>query len=165
MQAAVRGLALFLAAGVALLILGVWGADLFGFRSPAVWTMRVLTGALVLAVAWRFLFVPWRRRISNEQAALYVEERYPQLQDRLVTAVEYGEGSRVSPGLLDLLVRDTAQKMRFLDFSVFTDRRRLAAYGTMGLFALIGLALLLGWGPSFFSYGFERLYVPWSKDP
>ncbi|MFH1572804.1 MAG: hypothetical protein ABIG68_02410, partial [Acidobacteriota bacterium] len=25
--------------------------------------------------------------------------------------------------------------------------------------------LLLGWGPSFFSYGFERLYVPWSTDP
>ena len=42
MQQIAKGVALFLAATIALLILGVWGADLFGFTAPAVWAMRLL---------------------------------------------------------------------------------------------------------------------------
>src|SRR5437867_4908439 len=102
LQTLVKGTSLFLASVSALLILGVWGADLFGFKPAAVWTMRLLTGSAVLYVAARFLYFPFRSRISDIQVAQYVEERYPQLEDRLVAAVEFGEANQIGPGMLDL---------------------------------------------------------------
>jgi len=163
LQALVKGVSLFLISSIALLILGIWGADLFGFKPAAVWTMRALTGACVVYVALRFLYAPLRRRISDVQVAQYVEERYPQLQDRLVTAVECGRSRAVSRGILDLLTRDTVQKIRLLDFSVFLDHRRLALFGILGAGAFLGLLALLTWGPSFIPYGFDRLYVQWAR--
>ena len=161
-QMLVRGGSLFLACAIAFLILGVWGADLFGFKPAAEWTMRILAGAAVVIVAVRFLLLPMRRRISDVQIAQFIEERYPQLEDRLITAIEFGHSRGTSPGMLDLLIRDALEKSSRLDFSVFLRRRRLLSYAALGVGALLALMTLLWWGPSFFPYGFGRLYIPWN---
>jgi hypothetical protein len=163
MQELVRGISLFLASTVALLVLGVWGADLFGFKPGAVWVMRILTGSAVVYVAVRFFGVPVRRRVSDVQVAQFIEERYPQLEDRLVTAVEFGDSRKISSGMLDLLIRDALSQVKRVDFSVFVDRRRVAAYSAAGAGSFLTLLALLNWGPSFFPYGFDRLYVPWAE--
>ena len=64
-QVLVKGLSLFLVSAVALLVLGVWGADLFGFRPAAVWTMRIVTGGSVLFIAWYFSLCSLRVRVSD----------------------------------------------------------------------------------------------------
>ncbi len=159
MQRLVKGLALFLASAIALVLLGIWGADLFGFKPAAVWALRLATGAVAAVVAYHFFVSPFRRRISDVQIAQYVEERYPHLEDRLVSAVEFGGGKDSASGMLDLLIKDAMDKTSRLDFSVFLDRRRLAAYGVVGGGTLLLLVALLNWGPPFFQYGFDRLYV------
>ena len=161
-QVLVRGLAIFLACTVALLVLGVWGADLFGFQPAAVWSMRILIGGAIAFVVLRFLYAPLRRRISDLQVAQYIEEHHPQLEDRLVSAVEFGDGARVSPGMLDLLIRDVLSQMTRMEFAGFINLRRVASYGLLGTGALLALLVLLAWGPSFFPYGFDRLYVNWA---
>ena len=163
LQLTIKGISLFLGASIALLLLGIWGADLFGFKPGAVWVMRILTGAAVIYVAARFLYFPLRRRISDVQVAQYIEERYPYLEDRLITAVEFGKGDRVAPGMLDLLIKDALDKINRVDFSVFMNRKRAASYGAVGATALFVLLALLMWGPSFLPYGFERLYVRWTE--
>ena len=55
--------------------------------------------------------LPLRRRISDVQVAQFIEERFPQLQDRLVTAVEYG-GSASGSGMIDLVSRDALEHVR-----------------------------------------------------
>ncbi len=160
-QRLAKGLALFLVLTLALLLLGIWGADLFGFRPAAVWAMRVITGIATVYVAFRFFIAPLRRRLSDIQIAQYIEERYPNLEDRLITAVEFGEGRNISPGMLDLLIKDAVQKTSRMDFSVFLDRKRLAAYGMVGVGTFLVLIVLLNWGPPFFHYGFDRLYIQW----
>ncbi len=162
-QILVRGISLFLASSIALLVLGVWGADLFGFKASAVWIMRILTGGTVLFVGWYFLYVPLRARVSDVQIAQFVEERYPHLEDRLVTAIEYGKQESSSSSLIDLLIRDALDMTRRVDFSVFLNRKRLAYFGGLGIAACLALLVLLSWGPSFFPYGFSSLYVPWTK--
>src|SRR5437867_4204797 len=162
-QVLIKGVSLFLASSICVLVLGVWGADLFGFKPAAVWIMRLITGSAVLYVGVRFLYFPLRKRVSDVQVAQYIEERYPRLEDRLVTAVEFGHGSRISPGMLDLLIKDALDKMSRVDFSVFVDRRRLLTYGGIAGLALISLIALLSWGPSFFPYGFDKLYVSWTQ--
>ena len=162
-QVLVKGVSLFLASAIALLVLGVWGADLFGFKPAAVWTMRLLTGGTVLFVAWYFLYGPLRARADDVRIAQYIEERYPQLEDRLVTAVEYGGRTAVPSGMLDLLIKDALEKTSRVDLSVFVNRRRLLSFGALGGAALLALFALLNWGPPFFPYGFSHLYVPWTE--
>jgi hypothetical protein len=162
-QVLVKGLSLFLVSAIALLVFGVWGADLFGFKPAAVWTVRFLTGGAVLYIAWYFLYVPLRARVSDVQIALFIEDRYPQLEDRFVTAIEYGERKTESAGMIDLLITDALDKSKRVDFSIFLNRRRLASFGLLGVAACLALFALFTWGPSFFPYGFNQLYVPWTE--
>jgi hypothetical protein len=162
-QVLVRGISIFLTSAIAILILGVWGADLLGFKPATVWVMRFLTAGAVLFVTWYFLYRPLRVHVSDVAAAQYIEEKYPQLEDRLVTAIEYGDRTTSSPGLIDLLLRDALGKAAHIDFSVFLNRKRLASFGTLGLGAFLILFALLNWGPSFFPYGFSHLYAPWTE--
>ncbi len=162
-QILLRGISLFFASTVALLVLGVWGADLFGFKQPAVWFMRFLTGGTILFIAWYFLYIPLRRRVSDVKIAQFVEEKYPQLEDRLVAAVEFGEKRASSSGMIDLLIKDALSKTARVDFSAFLNRKRLATFGIIGLGSFLFLFALLMWGPPFFPYGFSNLYVPWTR--
>src|SRR5207247_8668369 len=91
----------------------------------------LLTGGVVGFVAVRFLYLTLRRRVSDVQVAQYVEERYPKLEDRLVTAMEFGRGDRISAGMLDLLIKDALDKTNRLDFSVFVNRKRIATHGSL----------------------------------
>ena len=136
-QVLVKGISLFLVSAIALLILGVWGADLLGFKPAAVWAMRLLTGATVVFGAWYFLYVPLRSRISNVQIAQYIEENYTQLEDRLVTAVEYGAPDAKASGMIDLLIKDALDKTRHVDLSVFLSRKRLLSFGSLGIAAFL----------------------------
>src|SRR5437867_4145819 len=162
-QVLIRGISLFLVSSIALLVLGVWGADLFGFKPVAVWIMRILAGSAVIYVAARFICIPLSKRVSDVQVAQYIEEKYPHLEDRLVTAVEFGRGSRISAGMLDLLIRDALDKTSRVDFSVFVERKRVLSYAGIAALALVSLLALLSWGPSFFPYGFDKLYVRWTE--
>ena len=163
LQVMARGISLFLVCAVTLLVLGIWGADLFGFRPPAVWAMRLLTGSALVFVAWYFLYVPLRARLTDVRIARFVEESSPELQDRLVAAVEYGKTEGSSSSIIGLLIRDALDKTSHVDFSMFLNRRRLASFLVIGCSSLLVLLALLNWGPSFFSYGFGRLYVPWTE--
>jgi hypothetical protein len=162
-QVLVRGVAIFLAASIAILVLGVWGADLFGFKPAAVWFLRFLTGGAVLFVAWYFLYLPLHARVSDVTIAQYIEEQYPQLEDRLVTAIEYGRQKSSASSMIDLLIQDALNQASRVDFSVFLNRQRLAAFGTLGFGSSLIFFALLTWGPSFFPYGFSHLYAPWTQ--
>jgi hypothetical protein len=162
-QVLVKGISLFVASAIALLVLGVWGADLFGFRPAAVWVLRVVTGGAVLFVAWRFLYEPLSARVSDIQIAQLIEESYPHLEDRLVTAVEHGQRDAASSSMIDLLIRDALEKTSRVELSVFLNRRRIACFGVLGGAACLALLALLAWGPSFFPYGFSHLYAPWTE--
>ena len=132
-QVLIRGMALFFASAIALLVLGVWGADLFGFKPSAVWFMRFLTGGIALFIAWYFLYLPLRLRVTDVKIAQFIEEKYPQLEDRLVAAIEYGKPSAAPSGMIDLLIKDALNKTARVDFSIFLNRKRLAAFGGIGL--------------------------------
>ncbi len=158
-----RGISFCMLTVIGLLILGVWGADLFGFRPFALWFVRLAAGGLILFATFRFLYLPLRHRVTDIQIAQFVEERYPQLEDRLVSAVEFGHEARLESGLVDLLIRDALDKTSRLDLSVFADGRRALAYGSLGVASFLALLALMTWGPSVFHYGFDRLYVPWTE--
>jgi len=159
----VKGIAILMSSLAVILLAGVWLAHFSGFRSPAVWVIRVCTAGAVFAVAWRFLFAPLRRSMSDVQIAQFIEERYPHLQDRLVTAIEYGGRKSEASGMIDLLIQDALDSCRRVDVSVFMNRDRLISFGVLGTAGCLALLSFFTLGPSFFPYGFQQLYAPWTE--
>jgi hypothetical protein len=159
----VRGIAATTVALTLLAVLGVWGVDLLGFRPGAIFAARLVSASAAIFGAIRWILIPLLKRVPDVQIARYVEEHFPRLQDRLVTAVEFQGRPQISPGMLDLVVRDALDKTNRINLGVFSDWRRVIAYGSLGAGSVFLLFLLLQWGPAFFSYGFVRIYAPWTS--
>jgi len=77
-------------------------------------TIYVVAEALL---AWRWLYLPLRRPITDEQVALFIDENYPELQNRAVTMVSVGEAAETSedtplPLVAEHFLRDSRDAMR-----------------------------------------------------
>lgn len=123
---------------------------------------------------------PLRRRLQDDDIALYVEGRYPQLQGTLVSAVEYvrrpshpslspqgrgRNGGQLQDELVDALMVDCLERAAQIDFQRVIDKRRLArravAAGVLGAFFLGAVAVK----PHFFGHELQRVLAPWRRLP
>jgi len=100
-----------------------------------------LAGAAA-AVAWAL--APLRKRPADAQVARFIEERVPELDDRLVTAVEVGEGrSSVSPLIAVPLVRDAAQRATSVDLDAVIPGEKLRRAGFQAAAAALACLAVL----------------------
>jgi hypothetical protein len=132
------------------------------------WTLLGIAGVAAL-VAVCGLLLPLLRRHDPEALAALIEERYPELGERLTTTVELA-GNRDawhgSLALIELLSADTERRAHPLDFT-----RAFPARST-GWLALVTLAALLLaaapaflWGDAYTNFG-SRLLAAWlSREP
>ncbi|NOT43292.1 MAG: hypothetical protein HOP14_01670, partial [Acidobacteria bacterium] len=150
MKLVLRGAVRFSGVALALLLLAAFGMEWARFSGPSIIASRVLMGLALIGAAWVFLLQPFRRRVTDEQVALYLEEHEPSLQASLLSAVE---ASRATPldGLLDqplheargAVERCTAIGPR----SVERDSLRRNATALAGV--AVVAALVVGLGPAF----------------
>ncbi len=88
-------LGLFGLAALALLTRPIWEA------APALWWILAIIGLAAWAtLVLQNLILPLRRQPTLNQIARYLEERNPNLEDRLATAIEFGEGDHEGKGNL-----------------------------------------------------------------
>src|SRR5947209_7905931 len=95
------------------------GLDALLEMPPAVrWFLSGAWVAAILVVAIRELVRPLRRPVTAPSLAAAVEEEYPPLGERLTSAVELTDADvyHGSPAFIRLLIRETDQKTRALDF-------------------------------------------------
>jgi hypothetical protein len=98
---ALRGAAYTVAVAAVLLLVAAYGMEWARFSASSIITARILLAATVVASAFYFLVRPLRRRVTDEQVALYLEEHEPSLQATLVSAVEASRlGSRSASAVL-----------------------------------------------------------------
>src|SRR6185503_19574606 len=146
MRNALRGTAVILAvAALSLLIVAV-AAGLLKQKHPLVlMLLRFLPFALSGIAAWLFVVRPFRARLNDAQIARLIEEKCD-LEDRLVTAVEYSDNPReASPAIVDRLVDDASRRSSAINIDRLIDPRYAYAYGATAaliLFGLIGALLL-----------------------
>ena len=161
---AMKGLAVVLADAV-ITVLALVAVDAV-YHLPA-WLRAALLGvglAALLAAAFVAIVRPLRRAVSQEDIALHVEGRFPQLQGTLAAAVEYEprqRDSKLQGELVDALVADCLTRAARLDLGRAVDRRRLAR---RGLAAGVLLAFFLGAAavkPGFFRHELVRVLTPW----
>ena len=119
--------------------------------------MATLVAALAVG-AW--VIWPFRRRPSNRQVARFVEERVPELEDRLASATDLGSDAPAS-GIQSLMLADAVRRVRGIDVERIVSRQhviRAAWYGAAGAAALV-VVLAVAVEPARRAVGAAWLYV------
>jgi hypothetical protein len=159
-----QGLAVSLALGGLLFIAAAWLLNLWHFSAPAVWSLRLLTLAVCVALLLRYCVMPLRRRIADSRVALYLEEHEPSLRGLLSSAVDARRlpADSVSPQLAARLAEQAVDACRKLHFGDSAEARKLgAAVFRLGL-VVLAAALLVLWPPQFLQFGAPALLQPWT---
>jgi hypothetical protein len=152
LKLALRGVARSVGVAVALFLVAAYGLEWARFTPSSIIAARVLLAAAVVASVFYFLIRPLRRRVSDEQVALYLEEHEPRLEATLVSAVEAsrsgGGGESVSTALVRRLVEQALDACVSTGASHRVEEAPLRRWGALlaGLSAAAILIVLLGPG-------------------
>ena len=119
------------------------------FLLDRVFRLEVAARAVILLSAlgalgwasWRFLLRRLRRLPGEDPLAIAVEARYPDLSDRLITALQLAretdpERYGMSPQLIADAVHGVVEPVKHLDFGRILARGRVARRAALGLLAL-----------------------------
>src|SRR6476646_10408866 len=85
---ALRGAVVVAAGTVLALLLSASGLESFRFSAPAIITFRIVTVAVFVGLLFYGLVWPLRRRVTDAQVAMYLEECDPTLETAILSAVE-----------------------------------------------------------------------------
>jgi hypothetical protein len=153
-------LALILAAATAMLV--DYFRPLPVFIRLTLFAGWLMLGVVVLLVG---LIIPLRRRLKLSDLAAAVEQQYPELAERLTTAVELAgteDELHGSPAFIALLVSDTAQRTACLDFLPAISTRKTRVVGTAaGAICCLALSGALVW-PSEYRILSQRFFLAWN---
>ena len=158
---AIRGAAIILGAGLVAFLVSVYGLEFFRFSASSVVAFRAVLWVVMAGLTVRYLVWPLTRRVSDEQAALYLEENEPSLEAAVLGALETGvAGSFNSEALEERLVESALHRAQKVDFGRRIEQRGLyKASGALAGIVFATLALLL-LGPAQLRHGASALLFP-----
>src|SRR5687767_9007216 len=158
-----RGLAVVLGAGAAILLLTGWAAHRYRHNESALLWLRLAALVTFLHIAYLALARPLLKRISDARLARLIEEHTPAAADRLVTAVEYSNvagAPLISTAIRERLQSDADQLAGSLSPGAVIRRSRLLMYGVATVASVLILAGVIKWGPREISEGVNQLIIP-----
>jgi hypothetical protein len=157
-----RGLLITSAAALVAFAAAAWGLERLNFAESAVVAFRIAAVLAILALAVLYLVRPLRRRVRDEQVALYIEEHEPSLQNTLISALE-SDSVAASPAFARRTIEQAIERCREIDHGRRVDRRELNRFATA--FAAVAIAgiVLTGFGPPLFRHGAGALLNPFGR--
>lgn len=118
---------------------------------------------------YRYLVQPLRASLTLRDVALNVERNHPDLEDRLISAVQFGNRDSTDPiesHMLQRLLEDTTERVKGIDFKATIDHsrtRKQVGIAALVVAACCVLALIF---PTEIHTSLLRVLVPWEKtDP
>ena len=160
LKLALRGVVRVVAIALALLLTAAYGMEWARFSASSIIAARVLIAVVLLASIFYFLVQPLRRRVTDEQVALYLEEHEPSLQAILVSAVEADRsGSDASGQLVRRLVEQAIEACVSTDAARRVEEASLRRWSALlAGAAVVGvLAVLLG--PAFVRHAMSAILL------
>ena len=156
-----RGAAVMLGAALVVFLVSAFTLDRLAFSPVAVITARVLLAVAVIGLLIGFVLLPLRRRVSDEQVALYLEEHEPTLRSALIGALAAdAPASNLSPALARRTIETAVERCREVEGGLRIERQALRrASGMLGGVAIAGLLLFLA-GPEFIRFGARAIFTP-----
>ncbi|RPJ61128.1 MAG: hypothetical protein EHM23_07980, partial [Acidobacteria bacterium] len=156
-----KGLAISLGLTVAILVLAGFAADHWNYGATALRLTRIGSLVAILAAFGWFLLRPLLRRVPDTRLARYIEERHPEIQDRLVSAIELGQKQGEKNPLLPLLYSDALKQIRPIEPRTLFNPREPLLSGVAASCLIGSFALLQLFGPDFLHYATLKLYADW----
>lgn len=158
-----RGGAMVIIAVIAALAITFLSDTIFQLGNSARLFLLGAGGAIVAITFFLALIRPLLHTPSADVVARFIEEKHPQLEDRLVTAVELGESPnpRISPQILDKLLDDARFHIEPINLpkTLRTQTAMLWAT-TAGVLAVLAGALMYSKLDYFLSHS-DRIFTPW----
>ena len=151
--------------GLALVIIAAVTAVFFSFvvdrQLDMSLSQRVLIMTIVLAavgyVAWRFVLRPLRVPMNSTELALVLEKHYPELNDRLISTLEFSGADVAEVGASEALVRKVAEQANALADGLDPRAPVESRETTKRLCVALGAMVIL----AVFSYVKADVMVPW----
>ncbi len=146
------------------------GAAIVDLLMPLPSSVRiVLLVGIVGAVGYllyRYLIQPLRVKLTPHDVALNVERKHQDLEDRLVSALQFGEVETEDPiksHLLQRLVTDAVERTEGIDFKATVNKSRKRKHIGIAVAVFAGCALLALIFPTELNTSLNRLLSPWEK--
>ena len=162
LRLALRGAVIVVAGTVLALLLSASGLESFRFSAPAIISFRIITVAIFVGLLFYGLVWPLRRRVSDAQVAMYLEECDPTLEAAIISAVEAtadGGSPAHSPRLVEKLVEQAIDQCRALDDGRVVERTSVQRHAA-ALAAIAALvALVIAFGPAYLRHGLSALLI------
>ncbi|MEQ1728032.1 MAG: DUF4175 family protein, partial [Vicinamibacterales bacterium] len=164
LKLALRGSVIVVAGTLLALLLSASSLEALRFSPTAIISFRLIALAVFAALVVIGFVLPLRRRVTDGQVALYLEEKDPSLQTAILSAIESvpaadDSGRGPSPALVDKLVDQAIEKCHALEDGIVVERanlrRQLATLG--GIVA--AATLLITFGPAFLRSGMSALLI------
>lgn len=128
------------------------------FSDDAIFWIRICGAAGILVLLYRFLVRPSLRPPTAKQVARFVEERNPELQERMSTAVELEGGtSNVHPEIRQLIIHDARKRFQRIPQPRFYFPRASLSSLAGALIAVLVFGILYWSGPGAYNYSLSRL--------
>ncbi len=163
---------LILLKGTAQVLLAIVSAVLIAFALDAIFelsnTIRlfllIAIVALTMVVLYMEIIHPLIKSPSNKQLARYIEEKHPELEDRLVSAVELGgaKNPRISSQILEKLLDDTRFHIAPINLPKDIRTKSTMVWTSLALAVSVFLSAFLISNIDFFSIKSHRLFAPWT---
>lgn len=157
---AVVGIAQWLAAAVLVFLVAAYTLEAFKFSPEAILAGRILTGAVLVALAGWLVVRPQWRHADDERVALYLEEHEPSLDSAMLSALDSSGGvdSR-SQALTSRVIEHALERCHGIDEGRRVERQPMLRYSAIaaGVAAVMLAALVLG--PVFVRNAFSALFV------
>ena len=118
---------------------------------------------------YKYLVQPLRASLTLRDVALNVERNHPNLEDRLVSAIEFGDRESTDPieaHIFQRLLEDTTQRTKGIDFKATVDHSRTRKHVGIAALVFVGCCVLSLLFPKEIHTSLLRVLVPWEKtDP
>ena len=115
---------------------------------------------------YSYLIQPLRVKLTPHDVALNVERQHRDLEDRLVSALQFGKVETEDPiqsHLLQRLVTDAVERTEGIDFKATVDKSKKRKQVGIAVAALAGCALIALIFPTELNTSLNRLLSPWEK--
>jgi len=164
LKLALRGIVRVLAILVAFFLIAAFLMQWDRFSPASILIARIALAATLISSIYWFLFLPLRRRVSDEQVALYLEEHEPSLQATLLSAVESSRTGNPSESeaLVKRVVEQALEVCANLNAAHKVEMRPLQR-NALALGTVAAVTLLALWvGPAFLRHAMSAM-LSWAE--
>ena len=124
---------------------------------------------VIVYLLYKYLVRPLRASLTLRDVALNVERNHPNLEDRLVSAIEFGNRESTDPieaHMLQRLLEDTSERVKGINFKTTIDHSRTRKHVGIAALVIVGCFILSLLFPTEIHTSLLRVLVPWEKtDP